>query len=510
MTAVVKYAVGARSPRPDQGINQGGETPPLQEISSSHSIVISNLAPETEYTYFVTAEDRAAHKVTSPTYSFRTPSLNAPYEETPQVNTGVADQIDPQGVRMIHLHHVLDDLNGDGVADFAVLQPVGGSPWNLAWGLYVVYSNSDGTYSPNRVVRNGPAFSLDNFPVWIPAGDFNQDGFTDLIVVNLNQAFLFHSRLQGHQASYELSQPVVGINDRKNVFFDKATTYYLEGAHVDFNGDGLIDLLVRDQSVPNRYQIIFSNSSLGNYDAGGPFAAIDNFPGYFLGFPDMTGDGKGEIVSYRAYPDKTSFRFYTSPDFSSAASRETIYESPFFGTNTAMYAVDALGDIDGNGVRDLIGITYSGADILHGRDTVLLFNADGSIKQIQQVQMGSNYLTHVRQTVRAGDVNADGVRDLAMLVANAGSPTNASASAIYIYPSKNGTFDLANRPGFILYFPADAVDERSVAGAGHLTVRPRREGNQIKHDLMVRALQPDPDPSTIEPQSFVDLVYKEK
>jgi redox-regulated HSP33 family molecular chaperone len=132
------------------------------------------------------------------------------------------------------------DFNGDGKADFALLNQDGS--------VYMALGNGDGTFATPTQAQappDGTAFNFNAVPYYMVAGDFNRDGRLDLAVMDsLDSTVLV----------------MLGFGDGT---FQKAVPYASETtpqglAVADINGDGKLDLIVTN-SVGNTVSTLLGN-----------------------------------------------------------------------------------------------------------------------------------------------------------------------------------------------------------------------------------------------------------
>jgi hypothetical protein len=163
---------------------------------------------------------------------------------------------------------VAGDFDGDGKMDAAVL-----ANGNRA---AVLHGNGDGTFNIDPNLLNG-SFAVGANPVWISAGDFNNDGWTDFAVVNSGDN-------------------TVTIALRKSGAF--VTTTYALGANLrsaavaDLNGDGRADLIVASASV-NGVRVMLGNGD-GSFQA--PITITGGTSPQGVAAGDFNGDGKVDLA----------------------------------------------------------------------------------------------------------------------------------------------------------------------------------------------------------------------
>jgi len=153
---------------------------------------------------------------------------------------------------------VVMDLNGDGLADILVPD----NRYSLTW----MAGYGDGTFQASKVFYSPVADSGFGEGITIASGDFNGDGFTDLVVANNGDTTLgitvFLSNPDGSL------QPGVNYGSGGGMEF---------AAVADFNGDGNLDIAASD--FENEVVHIFTGTGTGTfiegpqYSTGGPSPA---------------------------------------------------------------------------------------------------------------------------------------------------------------------------------------------------------------------------------------------
>ncbi len=321
------------------------------------------------------------------------------------------------------------DVNGDGFDDIVLGAPNGESSGSFFMGgeVYVIFgrgaatrpnidlsnfSNSDGFLISGNVIGRFVGVSVAG------AGDVNGDGFDDIIFGSLlggisnystygSQAFIVYGQTGATRADIDLRflDATQGFTVRAIDSFDR--TGFSVSSAGDINGDGIDDVLV---GAP---QGMTSGIRTGLvYVVYGQTAARGNFnPANFT--PDqgfiIQGDG---------------------------------------ATNQAGFSVSAAGDINGDGIADIIiGSPYSDNGGVNAGNAYVIFGKSGVTRGNIQLStllandgfviQGEGYSAFTGQSVSgAGDVNNDGFDDLIVGSPFGGSPRRAGEAYI-IFGSAN-------------------------------------------------------------------------
>ncbi len=213
----------------------------------------------------------------------------------------------------------------------------------------------------------------------------------------------------------------------------------------DLNGDGISEIAVGTEpnGGPGGYWIFFPDGSGGI----GSFS----FPGGGNGVGmceagDVNGDGIPDIVV--GLPDLNTFAgaiqtVFLQADGSLAGLQLVNSTDPVIGPNINTFdrfgrAISNMGDLDGNGTDDLLVGAYSNSDgaFSGGSVFILLMDSTGRPIQKRQITEGIGSFTGDLQALDGfgysvetlGDLNGDGIRDIAV-----GAWTDGSAQgAVYI------------------------------------------------------------------------------
>jgi hypothetical protein len=325
------------------------------------------------------------------------------------------------------------DVNDDGIHDLLI--GARGSPAaNANAGrTYVIYGSTTefphplNLSAPNTFagsVMKGEAFSLSGDSV-SPAGDINGDGFDDLIIGAPGSSYG-----EGYEASSR-SYVVFGSGNRlpnplelpsingPNGFVLNSEGGGRPGATVsaagDINGDGIDDLIIGARSAevdgdflgrsyvvfgsrgghPNPFELSSLNGSNGFVIDGFVIdgeSGFTNFGGSVSAAGDVNGDGIDDLIigaSSASFETKISAGrsyvvFGKSDGFPNPLTLDSLDGSNGFRINGAVewgkagFYVSAAGDINGDGIEDLIiGAPSLSSDTDPGRSYVIFGRGDG-------------------------------------------------------------------------------------------------------------------------------------
>jgi len=321
----------------------------------------------------------------------------------------------------------IGDLDNDGIGDLAV-----GSPWDSDGGPYkgsvkVLFMNADGTVRANQKISGasggftGALDSNDLFGYSVAGiGDLNNDGIEDIAVgaigdddggvLNGGAVWILFLNANGTVSAHQK------ISTTQGGFTGSLIGYSYFGSAIaplgDFDGDGIEDILVgsmtnSDGASANGSCWILrlnSNGTVKSYQkisaTQGGFTGIlhngDEFGNAAAAVGDLDGDGVTDIAVGSWYDDdggagnndrgsvwilflNANATVKSHQKISAAAGGFTglLEDNAVFGTSIA-----ALGDLDGDGVEDIVVGSEGDHEIGdgHGAIWIVYLNTNGTVK----------------------------------------------------------------------------------------------------------------------------------
>ncbi|WP_299083231.1 FG-GAP-like repeat-containing protein [uncultured Ruegeria sp.] len=302
----------------------------------------------------------------------------------------------------------LEDVNGDGFQDLIV---IGGD--DAVSYIDTTLGQADGSFGATIRTDAGYAGS------WWSAkdkhvGDVNGDGLADLVMFagedSIQEVHTFLGQATGGFAGVSITHAGFG-----------GSWWSSREKHLgDVNGDGYSDLVMftGDDTL--------SQVSVWLGQSDGRFGAAQNIDaGYggnwwssrekFLG--DVNGDGLADLVMLTGADHVSQIHVWMGAaegGFGGVALTESAYAGNWWSTKSKH-----LGDVNGDGLADLIFIT---GDDNQPETQVLIGQSDGTFGSVAVTASDYGGSFWASRTQFLGDVNGDGLADLTMLNGVDGTP----------------------------------------------------------------------------------------
>jgi hypothetical protein len=306
------------------------------------------------------------------------------------------------------------DVNGDGKPDLLVADC---GPGNTCGGgingvVGVLLGNGDGTFKP-AVTYDAGGFQTYS----VVAADLNGDGKLDLVVANSYFSNTVGVLLGNGDGTF---QPVVVYNSGGGSPWSVAVA--------DVNGDGKPDIVVANSSScygctgNGLVGVLFGNGDgtfqpAVTYNSGG----FNYYNPVSLAVADLNGDGKPDIAVTNACGDSIGCTADSSVAVLFNRGNGTFLSPVAYSTAGQVATSVAIADLNADGSPDLV-VTNSNCEPSRGcgRGTIAVFLGHGNgTFQLNGLFDSGGDGTH---SVAVGDLNADGIPDLA--VANYCAPSS--------------------------------------------------------------------------------------
>jgi Ca2+-binding RTX toxin-like protein len=354
------------------------------------------------------------------------------------------------------------DVNHDGVTDFLIGAPGAGTQTGSAylvmghtgsWGSSFSLGSLNG--ANGGILGGSSTYSYNGFSV-SAAGDLNGDGFGDVIVG------VPHKNHTGPGAAYVVFGTVGGIgsllfatnlngSNGFNIAGVSAFDYLgwsVSGAG-DVNGDGRADLIVGapigGPAQNGAAYVLFGSATLG---ASGSFDvnSLNGSNGFRVLGPNFSrsassvagiGDVNGDHIADIAISGDSGVSyvvFGSSGGFASTINVASLNGSNGFSINAGGTRVASAGDVNGDGIGDLI--VSNDPDSQSGNAYLIFGKSSGFSASFDVTTLnGQNGFKIARagDSIAAGDFNGDGFGDLAVGAFNALNGGIAKGAAYIIF-----------------------------------------------------------------------------
>lgn len=273
------------------------------------------------------------------------------------------------------------DLTGDGKPEIVVVNCDKDNT------VTVYVNNGDGTFQPG--VYYNLTGDLYQFPSEAAIGDLNGDGNNDIVVTNEYGGDI--SILLGHGD---------GTFTAEDLNYDTGGFPWLAPIIADFNGDGLMDVLVTDDYFNLVYLQGYGD---GTFRAAPTYPLPNSFDQHAWSYSVATGDFNGDgipdaVVGQSSNAGSTGVVVYIGKGDG------TFYPGVSYGESDGLAYV-TVADFNGDGKLDI-----AATDRNSGQIQILTGNGDGTFAIGLSFSSGGTYPSNLV----TGDFNHDGKMDIAV------------------------------------------------------------------------------------------------
>ena len=399
-------------------------------------------------TYTITCQNVSAVEIVSGTIKINNTTANGPFlSNSDYFGASIAN---------------IGDLNNDGVTDIAVGAIYDDGSGDDIGAIHIMFMNSNGTVSDtieiNNTTANGPVLNNDvEFGSSIAnIGDLNNDGVTDIAVGATlddgsgNDIGAIHIMFMNSNGT--ISHTIEIDNTTANgPVLNNDVEFGSSIANIgDLNNDGVTDIAVgayNDDggSDTGAIHIMFMNSNgtishtieIDNTAANSPVLSNgDYFGSSIANIGDLNGDGVTDIAVGSSLDDGSGNNIgaihimfmnsngtisHTIEIDNTTANGPVLSNYDNFGSSIAN-----IGDLNNDGVTD-IAVGAIGDNYDTGAIHILLMNSNGTISHIIEINSDtpnvpvlSNDNYFGSSIANIGDLNGDGVSDIAVGAPNGG------------------------------------------------------------------------------------------
>lgn len=270
----------------------------------------------------------------------------------------------------------IPDINGDGRADLIVasednyIRAFNGNASDVGQVLWELEIYSGSVYQQQGLTNTA---------------DINEDGFDDIIV----------GTAWGDRSVVAICSKTGNIlwKYQTNSFGAGGWVYQVDSKY-DFNGDGFPDVLAAtgndfDNTGPKRVFCLNGKTGVPIWNA-----PLNGAVYSVMGVADFNGDGIPDVIAGASNAAETQGRVVGI----NGANGAVLWE--FSTSGTAVFALEKLDDINGDGIPDIIAGSFNG-------NYYLMNPANGSV--LQQGYIGNNLILKM---ARMDDLNGDGFSDI--------------------------------------------------------------------------------------------------
>ena len=436
----------------------------------------------------------------------------------------------------------LGDVNGDGIDDFIIAAPVADSGDGEVYVIFGKQKDSEPQNSANpkigELIAAQGGFVIKNsydFPERLgilvsDIGDINGDGVSDVAIGlgsldaqnlvsqrDIGKVGIILGRKDGNfsdLAAGGQNDSLSGRNSPYDLVIEGADLMRFSGLG-DVNGDGLDDIGIGGrQNGVYKMSVLFGGTDIAPPSDTG-ITKIDPFSvsaseGFVIEFPaglqssflipgwrtsssiplddhnlqaagDINGDGLGDFivgspwfsdsvrtdrpnawVVFGQYGDGKAFASNAAGTLSladlSSSGRGVHFSAPAGGSSNPLdVKISAAGDLDGDGLDDLaLAIVRLSSGTMHQRGGVIFGGADGTLSTggnlpLENLPADWGFSTDYRiHFAAAGDMNGDGIEDLVIHNVTRSAVVFGNDDRVVLETRLRSPFDIAEGEGFII------------------------------------------------------------
>jgi hypothetical protein len=268
-------------------------------------------------------------------------------------------------------------------------------------------------FAPAVSYNPGPA----SFSVAV--ADLRRSGKLDLVVTNYCETVNQSGNCAGEEGGVSV---LLGNGDgtfQPAVMYATGAPFAASVAVGDVNGDGVPDLVVADVwqtfhqfggFFPGGVSVLLGNGD-GTFQPPVVYGS-DGVSAYSVALADLRNNGKLDIIVTHTYDDETTVVGSVSVLLGNGDG--TFQPAADYDSGGAVAASLAIGDVNGDGIRDLVVQNYcqDNCGNRHGGAGVLLGNGDGTFQPAVVYDSGGNFA----DSVALADLRGNGILDV--VVAN--------------------------------------------------------------------------------------------